>query len=396
MCSDSVPCGNVSSLSSSCGICPKGTYVGADSAIVCKTVGLVNTIPSTSAAAVITHVNVGTKAGRAKRSVAGHQRIFPKDVFLQRAKEACVSFCNDLANKHIHYTWPFSGDITCKFMGKPNEDTCEDIFITDVVIFRWSYTCTPKPGIQIKGCCDIEYMARTIAVGTFPPRATNVVFSAVVLANIYDKLSADMCPFVKSYRGHNKLDTGGCVIISIGHPKKVKHMPAIEELCDACGTISKWIVCANIGDTDTVICHPGATHCYTTNRLIYNVNKIRMLNTNNKKMICPNNVKGRKKMSTVKDTCFPLNIDEIICGPHEGIRYIVAFGVALAEFELAKGQNRDVSVVNAMGGYDLDPFVWDGKTKLIHVIVLWQSPDGKYHLQTCKLQTLLSYIYKCN
>ena len=66
----------------------------------------------------------------------------------------------------------------------------------------------------------------------------------------------------------------------------------------------------------------------------------------------------------------------------------------LAEFELANHESgRDVSVANAMEGFDLDPFSWqDSAPGSNMVVVLWRSPDGKHHLETGNLRNLLALI----
>ena len=38
---------------------------------------------------------------------------------------------------------------------------------------------------------------------------------------------------------------------------------------------------------------------------------------------------------------------------------MITYAIALAEFELAKYQKRNVSVRSVMKGFDLDPFTWE-------------------------------------
>ena len=73
---------------------------------------------------------------------------------------------------------------------------------------------------------------------------------------------------------------------------------------------------------------------------------------------------------------------------------MTAYAAALAEFELAKLQKRDVSVANAMKGFDLDPFAWEDSPGSNMVVVIWRSADGKHHLQTGNLRYLLGLVGK--
>ena len=79
---------------------------------------------------------------------------------------------------------------------------------------------------------------------------------------------------------------------------------------------------------------------------------------------------------------------------HRSIRLVIAFATALAEFELAKYEKRNVSVNNAMKGFDLDPFTWKDSAGSNMVVVLWKSPGEAYHLQTNNLRYLLGLITK--
>ena len=81
-------------------------------------------------------------------------------------------------------------------------------------------------------------------------------------------------------------------------------------------------------------------------------------------------------------------------GAHRGVRDVIAYGTALAEFELAKHEQRNVSVAKAMNGFDLDPFAWKESAGSNMVVVLWKSADGKHHLQTGNLRYLLGLIAK--
>ena len=95
-----------------------------------------------------------------------------------------------------------------------------------------------------------------------------------------------------------------------------------------------------------------------------------------------------------KDTQCPANLDDVNSGAHRGVRDVIAYGTALAEFELAKHEKRNVSVAKAMEGFDLDPFAWEDSAGSNMVVVLWKSADGKHHLQTGNLRYLLGLIAK--
>ena len=346
------------------------------------------------AAAVVHHEVVPQKTGRAKRTVSGCRHGFPRDIFIKRAIEGCASLPQDLANRRFQYPLPFTGHICCDFIGKTTDKNCTEIFAEDAVMFRWSYICTPRPDIQIKGSSDSRHLARNVAVGDLPPRTTRVMLDAIVLAKVYEKLSPELCPFVRKYCGREKLDAGQCEILSIGFPKLLAQMPQIEEFVDATGTSAKWIRCACIGDTDMSICHPGASPRYSTNRLTHSVSDLRVFSIKDKKEATPESFKLRKRTAIRKDKPFPASLDDVNSGTHRGVRDVIAYGTALAEFELAKHEKRNVSVAKAMSGFDLDPFAWKENAGSNMVVVLWKSADGKHNLKTGNLRYLLGLIAK--
>ena len=354
--------------------------------------GRASTNTGASATAMVQHAVVSPKLGRAKHTVARCQRVFPKEIFLERAVDAREAFLQDLANRRFQYPLPFIGDFVCDFIGKTNTNNCHEIVDTDDVAFRWSYTCTPKQGIQIDGFCDSLSSARSIAVGALPPRTTRVMLNAIVVAKLYEKLFPELCPFILKYCDRKELDTGGCEILRFGFSKQLTKMPSIDEFVDATGTSAKWIRCTSIGDTDKSVCHPGASARYSTNRLTYSVSQFRVFSTKDRKEAAPESFKLRKRTVIRKDKYVPANLDDMNSGSHRGIRDMIAYGTALAEFELAKHQDRDVSVANAMMGFDLDPFAWEGSASSNIVAVIWRSGDGKHHLQTCSLRYLLGLI----
>jgi hypothetical protein len=108
----------------------------------------------------------------------------------------------------------------------------------------------------------------------------------------------------------------------------------------------------------------------------------------------PESFKLRKRTAIIRqDKAFPTNLDNVNSGAHRGVRDVIAYGTALAEFELAKHENeRNVSVANAMKGFDLDPFTWQDVPGSNMVVVLWRSADGKHHLQIGNLRHLLDLI----
>ena len=346
------------------------------------------------AAAVVHHEVVPPKTGRAKRTVSRCRHVFPRDIFMQRAIEGRAALPQDLANKCFQYPFPFIGHICCDFIGKTSEKNCHEIFAEDAVTFKWSYVCTPRPDIQIKGSSHSSHLARNIAVGELPPRTSRVMLDAIVLAKIYEKLSPEMCPFIRKYCGRKELDAGKCEILSIGFPKQLAQMPPIEDFIDAIGSSAKWIRCACVGDTDKSICHPGASTRYSTNRLTHRVNELRVFSIKDKKDATPESFKLRKRTSIRKDKQFPASLDDVNFGTHRGVRDVIAYGTALAELELAKHEERNVSVAKAMKGFDLDPFVWEDSGGSNMVVVLWKSVDGKHHLQTGNLRYLLGLIAK--
>ena len=220
------------------------------------------------------------------------------------------------------------------------------------------------------------------------------MLDAIVLAKVYEKLSPELCPFVRKYCSSKKLDAGECEILSIGFPKQLAQMPPIEDFVDATGANGKWIRCACIGDTEKSICHPGASARYSTNRLTHNVSELRVNSIKDKKGATPESFKLRKRTAIHKDKPFPASLDDVNSGTHRGVRDVIAYGTALAEFELAKHEKRNVSVAKAMKGFDLDPFAWEDSAGSNMVVVLWKSADGKHHLQTGSLRYLLGLIAK--
>ena len=347
-----------------------------------------------SAAAVVHHEVVPQKTGRAKRTVSRCRHEFPRDIFMTRAVEGRAALPQDLANRRFQYPFPLIGHICCDFIGKTIDKNCKEISAEDSVIFRWSYVCTPRPDIQIKGSSDSIHLARKMAVGELPPRTTRVMLDAIVLAKVYEKLSPELCPFVKKYCSRNELGAGECEVLSIGFPKQLAQMPPIEDFVDPTGASAKWIRCSCIGDTDKSICHPGASARYSTNRLTHSVSELRVFNIKDKKEARPESFKLRKRSAIRKDKLFPASLDDVNSGTHRGVRDVIAYGTALAEFELAKHEKRNVSVAKAMEGFDLDPFAWEDSAGSNMVVVLWKSADGRHHLQTGNLRYLLGLTAK--
>ena len=173
-------------------------------------------------------------------------------------------------------------------------------------------------------------------------------------------------------------------------------MPTIEQFVDGTGISTTWFHCACIGSTGKLICHPGASARYSTNRLTYNVRELRVFNVKDKKEAAPESFKLRKRTAIRKCKSYPSNLVDVNHGAHRGLRDVIAYGMALSEFELAKHEKgRDISVANAMRGFDLDPFAWQSSAHGLNiVVVLWRSADGGHHLQTCYLRKLLEMI--CN
>jgi hypothetical protein len=348
------------------------------------------------AASVVQHATVSPKTGRAKQTVARCERVFPKDIFFKRAEDAREALPQDLENRRCQYLLPVVGNLVCEFIGTTNDKNCCDILATDTVAFRWSYTCTPKPGIQIKGSRDSYHLARNIAVGVYPPKITRVILDAIVVAKLYERLAPELCPFVLKYCDRKALDVAGCEIVSIGFPKQVTQMPPIDDFIDASGVSAKWFRCASIGDTGKYVCHPGASARYSTNRLTYNLSELRMFSNKDKKESTPESFKLRKRKAICKDKPFPTNLDDLNSGSHRGVRDVIAYAAALAEFELAKLQERDISVAKAMTGFDLDPFAWEDSPGSNMVAVIWRSADGNHQLQTCNLRYLSGLVAKSN
>ena len=333
------------------------------------------------------------KTQHIRNHVHGRQNVFPKDVFYQLAKKGEAMFLNDLANRRGQYPMPFIGTITCQFLGKSDDD-CADIRITDSVTFRWFYTCVPKPGLEIKGATDLRLSVRQIALGKLPPRAPRNMIDSIVVAKVYEQLSFTNAPFMQHYCSKNNLDTAECEICRIGFPKLVREMPIVDDFTDEKDTSAKWIRCARIGDTDKCICHPGPSSRYSTNRLTYSVSELRVFNLVDKKEAIPETFKRRKRKAIHHKRPYPVTLDAVNSGAHRGIRDLMAYGVALAEFELAKHEGgRDISVMSAMSGFQLDPFPWeDGAPESNMVEVLWRAGDGSYHLQTGNLRYFLGLI----
>ena len=345
-------------------------------------------------AVAVQHAVVSRKINRAKKTVYRSQRVFPNEIFLKCAVAGRAALQQDLVNRRFQYPLPFIGAMSCDFIGKAIGNDFHEIFSTDFVNFKWSYICAPRPGIQIKGCTVSCHLVKTLALGDLPPRMTSVMIDAIVVAKIYEKLGPELCPFMKKYCDRKEVDVRECEILSIGFPKQLTQMPFIEDIVDATGTTSKWIQCARIGDTTQMICHPGPSDRYSANRVWYGARKLRMVDTKDKKEFMCESFKLRKRIAIRRDKSYPTNLDDVNFGAHRSIRLVIAFATALAEFELAKYEKRNVSVNNAMKGFDLDPFTWKDSAGSNMVVVLWKSPGETHHLQTSNLRYLLGLITK--
>ena len=147
-------------------------------------------------------------------------------------------------------------------------------------------------------------------------------------------------------------------------------------------------------DNNTVMCHPGPVSKYTSNRYTYKQSELRLFDIDEKKECFAKTFKRRKR-SVVKEKkrSFPTSLAEINDGRHRGFRDVFACGMALAEFESAKREVRQVSIEKALGGFLVDPFAWgNDRVASNKLFVLWRSPDGYYHIDGGTLRSLMVMV----
>ena len=74
---------------------------------------------------------------------------------------------------------------------------------------------------------------------------------------------------------------------------------------------------------------------------------------------------------------------------------IIAYATAMAEFKAAEKENRRVSITDALGGFELDPFLWDIHSTPRSLFVLWSVSNGtneRYMLQRVTFLHLMKSI----
>ncbi len=87
----------------------------------------------------------------------------------------------------------------------------------------------------------------------------------------------------------------------------------------------------------------------------------------------------------------PATLDEINAGLHRGCRDVLAYAAVVAEFELAKVEQREVVVDRALSRMLTDPFAWDD-TVANRVFVLWRTGTGEHYMQVLTLRHLLKCV----
>ena len=92
--------------------------------------------------------------------------------------------------------------------------------------------------------------------------------------------------------------------------------------------------------------------------------------------------------------CYLLNkhdllftLDKVTRRIHRGLRYVIAYAIALAEFSSESSEDvLHISFSRDTLGFHIDPFCLENDINLWKmVVIVWRSGDGKYHLQIGRL-----------
>lgn len=323
------------------------------------------------------------------------QLVYLEDRFHQIAKDRLVTFCNEFISKRSMYPVPFIGIIACEFVGKMGTNYSE-IRCNDIVCFKWSYTCRPKANVVIAGSKYIYHNANHNAIGRLSLRAKSLMMDIICVAKIYEQLSAENAPFMRRHcNGEINADIG-CGLVAIGSPKSVSTMPVQKEFVDKHGNSAMWIICAQVGKTNTVLCHPGASFRHATNRLSYLVSELKWFDMDKDTPASSELYKRRRRKvcSSSKVYKFPSTLEDVNSGLHEGLCFVMAYAVALAEFSIMPSDyTREVQFDRAMACFELNPFQWQccGHWNR-HVVIVWRSVDGNVHLRCGRLSYFMRLV----
>ena len=344
---------------------------------------------------VVRHEVVVSKV-RAKNNVSNGHRIIPEQFFYDMAKYGESGFPQDLMNRCVTYRQPLLGSIRCDFTGVIGKTT-EQIKSNDVVSFKWTYHSGELGDMVVAGSFASFHKTRQLLNSTMAIRTTRSMLDAVCVAKIYEKVieKPSLLYFINKYCKKNGLDIGGCGVLRIAHPKPLITFPNIELLADPSGNSSKWFVCASV-DRNIVLCHPGPVCRYTTNRCTYKKSEVQVFDLDEKQECLAKTFKRRKRtIITERKRSFPTSLAEINDGSHRGLRDVFAYATALAEFELAKREVRQVSIAKALSGFETDPFAWGNERIADHsLFVLWRSGDGQHHIDGCTLRSFMTMIMR--
>lgn len=331
---------------------------------------------------------------RAKNNTANGRRILSKVFFHSMAKQAESGFHQDLKNRCYTYRMPFVGSILCDFQCGEGGGT-EKILSSDIITFKWTYHSGKVGEMVVAGSFESYHTARHLLNPNCIPRTVRPMLDAVCVAKIYYETVAkpSLLHFIKKYCEKSNLDVEGCEVIRIAHPKPLSTFPSVECLADSAGNLSKWFICASV-DKNIVMCHPGPVSKHTTNRCTYRQSELRLFDLHEKKESFAKTFKRRKRSVVKENKCsFPTSLAEINDGRHRGFRDVFACGMALAEFESAKREVRQVSIEKALGGFLVDPFAWgNDRVASNNMFVLWRSPDGHHHIDGGTLRSLMVMI----
>lgn len=327
------------------------------------------------------------------------QLIYLEERFHQLAQKRLATFFNEFMCKRAMYHTPAIGVLACEYMGK-TETSYPEIRSTDIVAYKWSYTCQPKQGVVIAGALFTYHNAHRCTAGKLSPKAMSFMIDVLCVAKIYQQLSHENAPFIRRHC-HNKGNAvNDCELLAIGSPKPLSTMPVQKEFCDKHGNIAMWIVCAHVGKTNQVHCHPGASTRYATNRLSYHISELKIFDLDKDTPATSEAFKRRKRKvhCSPKSYKFPSTLEEVNNGLHQGLRLVVAYAVALAAATNTPSRYlHKVQFGHVMSCLEMNPFQWQqcGHWNK-RVVVVWQCLDGTIHLQCGRLSYFMRLVCKNN
>ena len=264
---------------------------------------------------------------RAKKHTCNGQRLLSTHYFHDFARQGVICFPCDLHNRCHMYNGPLIGQMTCIFKGVvdscTNISTVTHLKYNDTVCFEWQYQ-SGRLGddMAVFGITRSYYKARYLVLHSrLPPRTTRIMVDAVCVAKVYKLLfeTPSLLPCIKQYQIKHRISSDVCRVVKLCFPKQLAELPSIETFVDSTGHSVKMIVCATVGQSTLICCHPGSFCRYMTNRYTYKVSEIQVMDRYNQTGRTFQSFRRCTRMASFRDIRqFPTSLDDVNTGDHQG------------------------------------------------------------------------------